>query len=131
MKSLGDRVKNWMVFNEPWVFTFLGYVVGVLAPGIHDRAMGMRTMHIANLTQTSAVRAMRAIGTANSIGSAFSMSGIYAYTDSAADAAAAERQWGFTNDWFLRPIMKGEYPAVPRHGGHAEEAGVGQARSRD
>jgi beta-glucosidase len=33
MKSLGDRVKDWMVFNEPWVFTFLGYVVGVLAPG--------------------------------------------------------------------------------------------------
>jgi len=112
MKSLGDRVKSWMVFNEPWVFTFLGHVVGVLAPGIHDRAMGMRTMHIANLTQTSAVRAMRAIGTADSIGSAFSMSGIYPYTGSEADRAAAERQWGFTNDWFLRPIMKGEHPAA-------------------
>ncbi|HSP55488.1 MAG TPA: GH1 family beta-glucosidase [Dehalococcoidia bacterium] len=110
MQSLGDRVKDWMVFNEPWVFTFLGYVVGIHAPGVHDRALGMRTMHIANLTQTSAVRAMRAIGTANSIGTAFSTSGIYPYTNSAEDLAAAERQWGFSNDWFLRPIMKGEYP---------------------
>ena len=47
-----------------------------------------------------------------SIGTAFSMSGIYPYTDSEEDRAAAERQWGFTNDWFLRPIMKGEYPAA-------------------
>jgi beta-glucosidase len=67
-------------------------------------------MHITNLTQTSAVRAMRAIGTADTIGTAFSMSGIYPYTDSTADQAAADRCWGFTNDWFLRPIMKGEYP---------------------
>jgi hypothetical protein len=43
-----------MVFNAPWVFTFLGYVAGILALGIRDRALGLRTMHIANLTQTSA-----------------------------------------------------------------------------
>jgi len=112
VRALGDRVKDWLVFNEPWVFTFLGYVVGIHAPGIRDRATGMRAMHITNLAQTSAVRAMRAIGTARSIGTAFSMSGIYPYTDGEADRAAAERQWGFSNDWFLRPIMKGQYPAA-------------------
>ncbi|TMG00687.1 MAG: glycosyl hydrolase family protein, partial [Chloroflexi bacterium] len=34
IKSLGDRVKHWMVFNEPWVFTFLGYIAGIHAPGL-------------------------------------------------------------------------------------------------
>jgi beta-glucosidase len=107
----GDRVKDWMVFNEPWVFTFLGYVAGVLArhprpcPGDADDAHRQPDADVRR-------RAMRAIGTADSIGTAFSMSGIYAYTDSAEDRAAAERQWGFSNDWFLRPIMKGEYPAA-------------------
>ena len=32
-QALGDRVKNWFTFNEPWVFTWLGYVMGAHAPG--------------------------------------------------------------------------------------------------
>ncbi len=110
IKSLGDRVKHWMVFNEPWVFTFLGHIAGIHAPGIRDRETGMKTMHIANLAQASALRAMRAVGTAEAIGTAFSTSASYPYTESAEDRAAAERHHGFTNDWFLRPIMLGEYP---------------------
>ena len=32
-RSYGDRVKNWMVFNEPMAFTALGYLLGNHAPG--------------------------------------------------------------------------------------------------
>ncbi|MCX7620773.1 MAG: family 1 glycosylhydrolase, partial [Acidimicrobiales bacterium] len=32
-EALGDRVRHWMVFNEPLSFTLLGYLVGVHAPG--------------------------------------------------------------------------------------------------
>ena len=108
--ALGDRVKHWMVFNEPWVFTFLGYAVGFHAPGVRDRALGMKAMHNVNLAQASAVRAMRSAGTAEAIGTAFSMSSTYPYSDSAEDKAATERYHGFYNDWFLRPLMSGEYP---------------------
>jgi beta-glucosidase len=31
-KRLGDRVKNWMTFNEPWVSAFVGYYIGAHAP---------------------------------------------------------------------------------------------------
>jgi len=106
IKSLGDRVKHWMVFNEPWVFTFLGDIAGIHAPGLRDRPTGMRAMHIANLAQASATRAMRAVGTAEAIGTAFSMTAAYPYTDSEEDRAAAERQHAFSNDWFLRPLME-------------------------
>src|SRR3989449_406885 len=41
---------------------------------------------------------------------AFSMSASYPYTDAPEDRAAAERHHGFTNDLFLRPIMRGQYP---------------------
>ncbi|MBI2912548.1 MAG: beta-glucosidase [Chloroflexi bacterium] len=110
VKALGDRVKHWMVFNEPWVFSFLGYVSGIHPPAIRDRSAGMRAMHIVNLAQASAARAMRAAGTAEAIGSAFSMTAAYPASDSMDDHAAAERQHAFANDWFLRPIMKGQYP---------------------
>jgi beta-glucosidase len=110
INSLGDRVKHWMVFNEPWVFSFLGYAVGFHAPGVRDREQGMRAMHNVNLAQASAVHAMRAAGSADAIGTAFSMSASYPYSDSAEDKAAADRHHGFNNDWFLRPLLKGEYP---------------------
>lgn len=110
INALGDRVKNWMIFNEPWVFTFLGYISGIHAPGITGREAGMRSAHIVNLAQTSALRAMRAAGTADAIGAAFSMSASYPCTESAEDRAAADRHHAFNNDWFLRPVMTGEYP---------------------
>ncbi|MEX0750311.1 MAG: family 1 glycosylhydrolase, partial [Dehalococcoidia bacterium] len=59
VKALGDRVKSWMIFNEPWVFTFLGYLFGVHAPGLRDTTDGLRSTHIVNLAQASATRAIR------------------------------------------------------------------------
>ncbi|KAM7502648.1 hypothetical protein LguiB_001552 [Lonicera macranthoides] len=32
-REFGDRVKNWITFNEPWSFSYGGYAVGALAPG--------------------------------------------------------------------------------------------------
>jgi len=110
IKSLGDRVKDWMVFNEPTSFTFLGYILGIHAPGLRDRSTGMRVMHITNLAQASATRAMRAVGTAEAIGTAFNMTAAYPYTESEEDRAAAERQHAFSNYWFLQPLFGGGYP---------------------
>jgi beta-glucosidase len=110
VQALGDRVKSWMIFNEPWVFTYLGYVFGVHAPGIRDTTMGMKATHIVNLAQAEAVRAVRKAAKIEAVGNAHSMSPIYPASDSAQDAAAAERQHGFTNEWFLKPLLKGEYP---------------------
>ena len=33
IKNFGDRVKYWIVLNEPMVFTGAGYFLGVHAPG--------------------------------------------------------------------------------------------------
>lgn len=108
--ALGDRIDNWMIFNEPWVFTFLGYLYGAHAPGLRDAATCMKATHIVNLAQTSALNAMRATGKPKAVGTAFSMSPAYPASDSEEDRAAAERQHGFSNDWFLRPMYHGEYP---------------------
>jgi len=36
-RALGDRIGQWMIFNEPSIFTTMGYLVGIHAPGRRDR----------------------------------------------------------------------------------------------
>src|SRR5262245_9250651 len=39
---LGDRVGDWMTFNEPAVFAFLGHADGIHAPGLRDWPTALR-----------------------------------------------------------------------------------------
>ena len=107
---LGDRVKRWLIFNEPWIFTILAYMAGIHPPALRDGATALRATHVVNLAQGLAARAMRATGKVDALGSAFSMSGVYPASESEEDKAAAERSFRFTNLWFLEPIQNGRYP---------------------
>jgi beta-glucosidase len=109
-RSLGDRVSDWTLFNEPAAFTSKGYLDGVHAPGrksIHDF---LRATHTVNLAQAAGFHALKAIHPKARVGSAFSMSPCEPATDSADDRLAAERAHRITNLWFLEPAMKGKYP---------------------
>jgi beta-glucosidase len=110
VSALGDRVKNWMVFNEPWCFTFLGTLFGIHAPGFRDADHCMKATHVVNLAHAAALKAMRATGKPDAVGTAFSMTSCYPASDSAEDKAAAERQHAFVNTWFLDPLVKSAYP---------------------
>ena len=109
-KSLGDRVNTWAIFNEPWVFTNLGYGTGIHAPGKKNFDLFLKAAHTVNLAQGEAFRSMKAISPNAQIGSAFSMSPGAPATDSAADKAAAERFHAINNVFFLYTAIHGEYP---------------------
>ncbi len=108
---LGDRVKHWMVFNEPWIFTVLGYLVGYHAPGRRDTGEAIKAMHVVNLAQGLGVRALRESRHKPAmVGTAFSMTWVDPATDTAEDRAAAERWHRFSNLWFLDTVQNGRYP---------------------
>src|SRR6185503_9796972 len=75
--ALGDRVKNWMIFNEPYVFVFLAYLYGMHAPGIREPETAMKASHIVNLAHAEALRAVRATGLPEKVGTAYSMGFMY------------------------------------------------------
>ena len=58
--ALGDRVRNWMVFNEPLSFVSVGHLLGVHAPGIRNPLTFLAAMHHVNLSQASGAAAVRA-----------------------------------------------------------------------
>ena len=108
--ALGDRVSDWMLFNEPAGFVDLGYLEGMHAPGRQSLLDFLRATHVVNLAQGAGFRALKAVRTSARVGSAFSMSPCEPATNSEADKLAAARAHAMTNTWFLDPALRGRYP---------------------
>jgi beta-glucosidase len=109
-RALGDRVSDWILFNEPMAFTHNGYLEGTHAPGRKSLFDFLRASHTVNLAQSAGFRALKATHPTARVGTAFSMSACEPATNSEEDKLAAERCHAITNLWFLEPALKGRYP---------------------
>jgi beta-glucosidase len=109
-RSLGDRVSDWMLLNEPSAFVDLGYLEGTHAPGRKSLVDFLRASHTVNLAQGEGFRALKAVRPMARVGTAFSMSPCEPATSSEEDKLAAERAHAIVNVWFLDPALKGRYP---------------------
>ncbi|MFZ0734305.1 MAG: GH1 family beta-glucosidase [Candidatus Sulfotelmatobacter sp.] len=107
--SLGDRVSDWILFNEPDAFLDLGYLEGTHAPGRKSLLDFLRGTHVVNLAQGAGFRAIKAIRPNCRIGTALSMSPCEPATNSEADKLAAERAHAVMNTFFLDPALRGRY----------------------
>ncbi len=108
---LGDRVKHWITFNEPFAFLVIGHIFGMHAPGLSDPALAFQSSHHTNLAHGDAVRALRAEVSGSSVGITQVSMPVYPATDSEADRVAARRFDGFINRWYWEPPLLGTYPA--------------------
>ncbi|XP_031406253.1 beta-glucosidase 44-like isoform X2 [Punica granatum] len=123
-KTFGDRVKNWMTFNEPRVVAALGYDNGFFAPGRCSKAFGNCTAgnsatepyivaHHLILSHAAAVKRYREKYLATQKGRIGILLDFVWYeplTRSKADNLAAQRARDFHVGWFIHPIVYGEYP---------------------
>jgi beta-glucosidase len=124
-RALGDRISHWCLFSDPWAFTIQGYARGTHAPGRSNFQECLRAMHVVNMAQGQAFRAMKAIHPKAQIGTAVSMSHCQAATPSEEDRKAADRAHAFGNLWFIHPALRGEYPAAFPGPNPLELMGVG------
>jgi len=124
VRALGDRCKSWMIFNEPNIFTTMGYLIGIHAPGRREPENFLRATHTVNLAHGDAFRAMRSAQRDLVIGTAFNMTACEPRTDSQQDVAAAERWHRFVNEWFLQPSLRGTYPEAHPNGVPLDAMGV-------
>lgn len=110
VKRLGDRIKRWAVFNEPWIFTYLGYAAGIAPPARSSYEDYLRAAHTVCLAYGLAGRAIRSLSATAQIGSAYNMAPAVPRSASAADAEAAERYHHYNNVYFLEAALHGRYP---------------------
>jgi beta-glucosidase len=109
-RALGDRISDWMLFNEPSGFTYNGYLEGTNAPGRAGIFDFLRASHTVNLAQGAGFRALKAVRPSARVGTAFNMSACEPASDSEPDRLAAERAHAITNLWFLETALNGRYP---------------------
>ncbi|KAF6148743.1 hypothetical protein GIB67_019351 [Kingdonia uniflora] len=123
-KTFGDRVKNWMTFNEPRVVAALGYDNGFFAPARCSQPNGNCTAgdsttepyivgHHLILMHASAVQRYRNKYRATQKGRIGILLDFVWYeplTRSKADNLATQRARDFHLGWFLDPITNGKYP---------------------
>ena len=123
--AFGDRVKDWITFNEPGTFCLLGYDYGAHAPGrCSNRAQcefGNSTtepyecIYSVNLAHAYAVNVYRtqfAPRQAGRIGMTISVGWPEPLTDSEEDLAASERSLLFDAGAYSDPIVFGDWNDV-------------------
>ena len=108
---LGDRVTSWITQNEPRVAAWLGYGLGIHAPGRQDLGEMLAAGHHILLSHGLAAEVLRRDVPGARVGIAIDLNPVYPATDSEADRAAARAADGENNRWFLDAIFRGEYPA--------------------
>ncbi len=109
---LGDRVKHWIMLNEPSVYACLGHALGMHAPGLTDLAAFRAVTHHLNLAQGTALQALRSLGGSRHLGTTFNVHRGFPVDDSRQSAVMAERHNALWNDCFLQPLLAGAYPAA-------------------
>lgn len=122
--ALGDRVTDWMTFNEPAVFAFVGHAEGVHAPGIRDWPTAIRVADNQLRAHAVAAQSIRARVAGARIGLAFDANQVSPATSSERDRNAADRWRSARDAWFLDPLFGRGYPAVGfaahREAGHLD-----------
>lgn len=111
VKEFGDKVKHWIVLNEPMGFTSLGYMIGKHAPGKIGLSNFLPAVHNAVMAQAEGGRIIRAHVAHAVIGTSFSCSEIIPLTESDKDRAAARRIDILLNRLFIEPSLGLGYPS--------------------
>jgi beta-glucosidase len=110
-RYLGDRVKHWITFNEPFVSAFVGYQYAHHAPGLADTGAALRCAHHHLLAHGRAVPVIRQNAPEAEVGMTLNISLPMPASPSAADAARSRHGDGHVNRWFLDPLYGRHYPA--------------------
>lgn len=110
VSQFSDRVKNWMILNEPMAFTGAGYFLGIHAPGRKGLSNFLPVVHHAALCQAIGIKTAKAIDSNLHVGSTFSCSPVDPVDSSYASFEAAKRVDVLSNRLFIEPLVGLGYP---------------------
>ena len=111
-RELGDRVKRWVILNEPRCIAWLGHLYGIHAPGIKNLEVALKVSHHLELAQGKAVQVLRDVSHDFQIGTVVDLNAVHPISDDKKDQEAASKLDELWNRWFTDPVFKGKYPPL-------------------
>ncbi|MES3016856.1 MAG: GH1 family beta-glucosidase [Bacteroidota bacterium] len=109
-RNFGDRVKHWIVMNEPMAFTGAGYFLGIHAPGRTGANNFIPAIHHSVLSISEGGRILKDLLPEAEVGTTFSCSLVEPYSSRPRDVRAANRIDALLNRMFIEPILGMGYP---------------------
>ena len=111
-KAFGDRVHAYATLNEPFCSAYLGYEVGVHAPGIIGKEYGKKAAHHLLLAHGLAMQVLAKNSPDTLNGIVLNFTPCYPASEQAEDKAAAHFADDYFNQWYIKPLFDGEYPEI-------------------
>jgi beta-glucosidase len=110
-RALGDRVKHWATFNEPFVFVLVGYGLEHHAPGVGDMKCVPQVGHHMLVAHGNAVSVLRQNVKDGQVGIVYNVNSVHVTDDSPETRQRQQEDHLFTNRWLLDPVLLGSYPS--------------------
>ncbi|MGO2128533.1 MAG: GH1 family beta-glucosidase [Pseudoalteromonas prydzensis] len=111
-KAFAERVYSYATLNEPFCSSYLGYEIGVHAPGKVGREFGRKAAHHLLLGHGLAMQVL-AKNSPNALnGIVLNFTPCYPVSQSEADLKATAFADDYINQWYMRPVMEGKYPDI-------------------
>lgn len=109
-REYGNKVKNWMVLNEPLAVAGAGYMLGEFAPGKKGIKNFLPAVHHITLCQAEGGRVIRKNLPNANIGTTFSCTYVDPMNDHPKNVKAAKRVDAVMNRLFIEPALGMGYP---------------------
>lgn len=111
-EAFGNKVSTYTTLNEPYCSAFLGYEVGIHAPGKVGRQYGKKAAHHLLLAHGLAMQVLKSVCPHIPGGLVLNFTTYYPAADNHADKQAASLAKAHFNDWYVSPALTGEYPPL-------------------
>jgi len=111
-KAFGDRVYSYATLNEPFCSAYLGYEVGIHAPGKKGRENGKKAAHHLLLAHGLAMEVLNKNSPRSLNGIVLNFTPAYAVDDKVENIEAAKFADDYFNQWYVKPLFDGQYPEI-------------------
>lgn len=111
-QAFGERVYSYATLNEPFCSSYLGYEVGIHAPGKVGKAYGRKAAHHLLLAHGLAMNVLKKNAPHAMNGIVLNFTPCYPASNSEDDIAAAEYADDYFNQWYIKPLFDGCYPEI-------------------
>jgi len=109
-ENFGDRVSTWITLNEPWCTAFLGYYLGVHAPGKKNAELAIAAAHHTALAHGYGTRAIKKVLPNAKVGLTVNMTTLHTDSHDTETKEIFDLVDANQNRWWIDALVHGKYP---------------------